>query len=216
MPVLRNPRHERFAQELAKGKKAEEAYRTAGFKPDRRNALKLHSSPEIIRRVGEILDKRETVDAKATEIAIQKLAITKERVLEELAKIGFANMLDYVTIGPDGDPFVDLSRLSHEQAAAVAEITVEDFKGGRGEGARDVRRVKFKLHDKKSALVDIGKHLGMFIERSEVGKPGDFSRLSEDELDDAIKDAAREVGITSFGEEVTARAGEAGGRRRTH
>src|SRR5262249_28053524 len=77
------------------------------------------------------------------------------------------NMDDYMTVGSDGDPFVDLSKLTREQAAAISEVTVEDFKDGRGEEARDVRRVKFKLLDKRAALVDIGKHLGMFKERVE-------------------------------------------------
>jgi hypothetical protein len=33
---------------------------------------------------------------------------------------------------------------------------------GRGENARAVKRVKFKLRDKRAALVDLGRHLGMF------------------------------------------------------
>ena len=44
----------------------------------------------------------------------------------------------------------------------LAEVTVEDFVDGRGEDARAVKRVKFKLHDKRAALVDLGRHLGMF------------------------------------------------------
>jgi phage terminase small subunit len=28
--------------------------------------------------------------------------------------------------------------------------------------------VKFKLADKRAALVDIGKHLGMFVDRTEI------------------------------------------------
>jgi phage terminase small subunit len=80
-------------------------------------------------------------------------------------------MQDYMKAGPDGDPYLDFSGLTREQAAALVEVTVEDFKDGRGEDARDVRRVKFKLADKKAALVDIGKHLGMFKERVELGGP---------------------------------------------
>jgi hypothetical protein len=34
--------------------------------------------------------------------------------------------------------------LTRDQAAALVEVTVEDFKDGRGENSRDVRRVKFK------------------------------------------------------------------------
>jgi phage terminase small subunit len=104
-------------------------------------------------RVAEILGK-----------AAAKAEVTIERVLSELALIGFANMQDYMRAGPDGDPYLDFSELTREQAAALVEVTVEDFKEGRGESARDVRRVKFKLADKKGALVDLGKHLGMFSE----------------------------------------------------
>jgi phage terminase small subunit len=95
--------------------------------------------------------------------------ITSDRVLNELAKIGFANMADYVQI-VGGEPVIDLSSMTRDQAAAINEVTVEDFKDGRGEDARDVRRVKFKLSDKRAALVDIGKHLGMFKDKDDDGK----------------------------------------------
>jgi phage terminase small subunit len=88
-------------------------------------------------------------------------------VLRELALIGFANMADYMRAGPDGDPYLDFSALTRDQAGALSEVTVEDFKEGRGENARDVRRVKFKLADKRAALVDLGKHLKLFTDRVE-------------------------------------------------
>jgi phage terminase small subunit len=97
----------------------------------------------------------------------ERTEITADRVLRELALIGFANMADYMSAGPDGDPFLDFSGLTRDQAAALAEVTVEDFKDGRGEDAREVRRIKFKLADKKGALVDIGRHLGMFKDKVE-------------------------------------------------
>lgn len=97
----------------------------------------------------------------------EKLEITADRVLAELALLGFANMQDYIRISPEGDPYTDFSSLTRAQAAAIAEVVVEDFKDGRGDDARDVRRVRFKMTDKRAALVDIGKHLGMFKERIE-------------------------------------------------
>lgn len=97
-----------------------------------------------------------------------KLEITQERVRDELAKIAFANMGDYIAITPDGDAYVDLSDLTPEQSAAIGEITVEDYKDGRGEDARDVRRVKFKLNDKKAALDSLMRHLGGFKDKVEV------------------------------------------------
>lgn len=122
----------------------------------------------------------------------ERIGVTAERVVEELAKIGFANMSDYMKVGEDGDPYLDFSGLTRDQAAALSEVTVEDFKDGRGEDARDVRRIKFKLHDKRAALVDLGKHLGMFKEKVEVSGPDggpiqteatfDLESLSDEEL----------------------------------
>lgn len=92
----------------------------------------------------------------------ERTGVTADAVIQELAKIGFANMQDYMRVGSNGDPYLDFSGLTRDQAAALVEVTVEDFKDGRGEEARDVRRVKFKLADKKGALVDLGRHLGLF------------------------------------------------------
>lgn len=118
--------------------------------------------------------------AEAQQERAERTEITADRVLEELGKIGFANMQDYIRVTPDGDAYIDLSKLTREQAAALSEVTVEDFTEGRGDDARDVRRVKVKLIDKRAALVDIGKHLGMFIERKEVtGKDGGPIEVAE-------------------------------------
>lgn len=165
MPALSNSRHELFAQEMAKGLSQSDAYIAAGYSastPDAAsaNAARLIGNDKVAARISELQSK---VAAKV----IEKIAITEVRVLEELALLGFANMQDYIRVGPDGDPYTDFSALTREQAAAIGEVTVEDFKDGRGASARDVRRVKFKISDKRAALVDIGKHLGMFKERVE-------------------------------------------------
>lgn len=45
------------------------------------------------------------------------------------------------------------------------------------------------------ALKLIGQHLGMFINRHEVGQPGDFARMTDDELDNSLAQTARELGL---------------------
>ena len=168
MTALKNPRHEMFAQEVAKGSGVAEAYATAGYKPNPGNARRLKLDKAVAKRIEALLDRRNYIDETATKRAVEKLSITKERILEELASIGFANMADYMTAGSDGDPYLDFSSLTRAQAAALSEVTVEDFKEGRGDNARDVRRIKFKLWDKKGALVDLGKYLGYFRDKVEV------------------------------------------------
>jgi hypothetical protein len=51
---LRNARHERFAQELAKGETADAAYAAAGFKANRGNAATLKANQSVRERVTEL------------------------------------------------------------------------------------------------------------------------------------------------------------------
>jgi hypothetical protein len=51
MTTLDNPRHERFAQELATGLPQATAYLRAGYRPDRRHASRLASNGDVQARV---------------------------------------------------------------------------------------------------------------------------------------------------------------------
>lgn len=57
MPVLRSAKHEAFAQAVATGKSATEAYEAAGFKPHRQNAARLMTNDDIVNRVAEIKNR---------------------------------------------------------------------------------------------------------------------------------------------------------------
>jgi phage terminase small subunit len=52
--------------------------------------------------------------------------------------------------------------LDRDRRAALEEVQVEHFVERRGEDARQVRKVKIKLHDKQSALDSLARRLGMF------------------------------------------------------
>jgi hypothetical protein len=58
--ALPNPRYEAFCQALAKGKGASEAYKKAGFLPNRGNASRLKAKESICRRLAELREARET------------------------------------------------------------------------------------------------------------------------------------------------------------
>ena len=73
MPVLKNARHETFAQGLAKGLTADEAYQKAGFKPNRGNAATLKANQSILDRVAEIQEK-----------AAAKAGVTIQSLTDEL------------------------------------------------------------------------------------------------------------------------------------
>lgn len=54
MPLLSDPKHEAFAQGLAKGMTADKAYQAAGYKPHRGNASTLRTNQSIQARVQEL------------------------------------------------------------------------------------------------------------------------------------------------------------------
>jgi hypothetical protein len=54
MAILPNPRHEKFAELLAQGKTAREAYVLCGYHDNRHNAARLKSSETVRRRVLEL------------------------------------------------------------------------------------------------------------------------------------------------------------------
>lgn len=194
MPILKNQRHELFCQEIAKGTGTTEAYEKAGYAPNPSNANTLRRKKPIQTRIAELFERRSNIEIRSEERAISKLAITKEAVLGELAKLAFANMADYMHVGDDGQPTLNFKDLTRDQAAALVEITVEEFKDGRSD-KREVRRVKFKLADKQKSLEALGKHLGLFIERHEVGGPGDFARMTDEELNEALREQAASLGF---------------------
>lgn len=73
MPVLSNPRHELFAQELARGRSASQAYVVAGYEENRGNATRLKADESVSARVTEL----QTAGA-------ERAVLTEEWVLSRL------------------------------------------------------------------------------------------------------------------------------------
>ena len=182
MPALKNPQQEMFALSIARGEQVAETYVKVypghGIKSPGLLAVKaskLHTRPHIQARIQEM-----------KEALAVRTNITRQRVLEELAKIGFASYGDFVKIDENGNATVDVKLLTKDQLAAISEMQVDTSKDGK-------QRVRVKLHDKRAALVDIGKHLGMFREKIEVSGPNggpiqtqnsiEVSLLAKDERD---------------------------------
>ncbi len=85
----------------------------------------------------------------------QRTEITQDRVLKELARIGFADLRKAVTWGEAGVVLVDSAKVDEDTALAVSEVS----QGPNG--------LKIKMHDKLAALEKIGRHLGMFKDGAE-------------------------------------------------
>lgn len=152
------PKQERFVQEYLKDLNATQAAIRAGYSA--KTAAVIGSENLTKPNIAEAIAAQQKALAEAN-------GVTVDKIVKELAKLGFANMADYMKATAGGDPYLDFSSLTRDQAAALVEVTVEDYTEGRGDDARDVKRVKFKLADKRASLVDLGRHLGMFKDKVE-------------------------------------------------
>lgn len=70
---LKNARHEKFAQELAKGKSQVEAYATAGYEPNESHASRLVANGKVADRVSELKGK-----------AAEKVVVTVADIAQQL------------------------------------------------------------------------------------------------------------------------------------
>jgi phage terminase small subunit len=146
-----NPRQQRFVEEYLIDLNGYRAAVRAGYaeKWARNIASRLLRRPEIAEAV-----------AKAKEERRERLRITADRVLAELARIAFADMGRMVVRGEKGLSLKDTSELSPDDLAAVAAIEVSaDGKG------------RVRLHSKLRALDAIARHLGLF-EKAAAEKHG--------------------------------------------
>lgn len=145
MTVLKNPKHELFAQEIAKGTPADKAYVKAGYKYDRKNASRLTANDHIRTRVDEIL----------TRVAVRTEA-TIAKTLEEMARLAFADVGQAVSWDGEKVTLKSSDDLPPEVRAAISEV--KQTKDG----------VAIKFHSKTAALDMLGKHFGLFKERLEI------------------------------------------------
>jgi len=142
MPVLKNPKHELFAQEVAQGKTVTEAYVLAGYRHNDGNASKLNTRPEIQDRIKEITGKA----ALRAEITIAKvlaeleearsLAIRIEQpapaVSASMGKAKVAGLLieKQEHSGPDGGPIETKALDDFEVAKRLAFLLAQGVRKG--------------------------------------------------------------------------------------
>lgn len=148
-------------------------------------ALRAGFSKKNPSAVGSIHLKKPNVQAALTE-ARQRLTdrthITQDRVLNELAKIGFADIRKVVAWGANPEQPVNLPPGVVAQQPATgeggrkypvellpSEMLDDDTAAAISEVSLTKQGVKVKMYDKRAALVDIGRHLGMFSQDAPKG-----------------------------------------------
>lgn len=130
-----------------------EAYELAGFK----------STGSVASAAATRLLKRVKVAAYMEELGKRQEARAERKsdeIVAELESMAFANIADYLSFGPTGITLKDSKDLTRQQLAAVSEVSQTDTQFG---GSK-----RFKLHDKRAALVDLGKRFGLFPNKQTI------------------------------------------------
>lgn len=155
-----NPRQRKFCQEYIKHFNGTKAYIDAGYSPGgaHTGASKLLNNTKVKRKIKELTAR---VERKALGL--------KERVIEELKAVAFAQLTDVVEWdeGAEGINLKASDRLSEIAKKGLAEISIKSERVGGRDKIQTVSH-KVRMHDKIKALEKLGKHLGMFNERVEL------------------------------------------------
>lgn len=117
-------------------------------------AIRAGYSPKTANRIGSQnlskVDVQTEIEKRRASLR-NKLEITQEKVIEELAAVAFANGTDFATITHNGlVRLTPTDEVPEEKKKAVASIKEGQY------------GTEIKLHDKVRALELLGKHLGVF------------------------------------------------------
>ena len=201
------PLRERFVLEYLVDLNPTAAAQRAGFtsKPEHTKGYQMLRIPEVREAVAQAMAER-----------ARRTAVTGDRVLLELAKIGFSDIRNFTAWrARPGEPqgrcegdqvaspgyelwIKDSDEIDDSTAGAISEV--RHYNGG---------GMRIKLHDKICALALMGRHVGMFGDRQQAYEKDrqriEDMRLTEkmsrvpkptrDKLKAAMRDIMGEVGI---------------------
>lgn len=105
-----------------------------------------------------------------------KLKITRERILEEYAKIAYSNLQDLYN---DDGTLKDISKIDRDIAASLSGVEFGQRKNVKDDGTVEYIPFIKKVEqiNKKSALDALSKHLGLFDKDSDRQLPVDLKTL---------------------------------------
>jgi len=150
-----NPKRERFVDEYLVDLNATQAAIRAGYSP----------------KCAEVQGTRLLRDARvkaAVRIgkgeALERVNLKADRVLRELARVGFS---DVRHLFKDDGTVIPLRELPPAVSASIASVEVVLKNAAAGDGVVD-RVLKIKLWDKNRALNDLARHFALLVDRVEV------------------------------------------------
>lgn len=101
---------------------------------------------------------RAAIVERINELAIAS-ELTVQRVIKEIANMAFSTVESFMTVGEDGQAYIDLNRATPEAMSAVKSIEVEET-GSLLERSHK-RKTKVVLHDKIAAIKMLVDYMGI-------------------------------------------------------
>jgi phage terminase small subunit len=162
---MTNHRKKVFVQEYLVSGNATQAALKAGYSPKtaRSQGQRLLTNVDIQTAIKNFQNKME-----------EKTTVTLERVVLELTKVAFSDIGEVMDVEDNNLRIKNLSELSSDVRAAIAEITETDTAFG--------KRRSIKLHSKLTALDMLMKHLGGYVTVQDL-----IDRLDEETLEKLTK-----------------------------
>jgi len=154
----------RFCEEYLVDLNATQAAIRAGYseKTARFIANENLTKPYIQSRIQKLMEDRS-----------RRTGVTQDKVIQELAKVAFADIFNYLKVENNQVEIFDTDSIPQEKLSAIAEIKQGTY------------GLSIKLHDKLKALELLGRHLGMFKDKVEISGQLDnnlFEGLTTEEL----------------------------------
>ncbi|HEV2546316.1 MAG TPA: terminase small subunit [Stellaceae bacterium] len=153
------PKQRRFVIEYLIDMNATQAALRAGYSKKNPKPIAwelLHKRPAVAEAISKELAARE-----------KRILISGDRVLQQLARIAFADVRELAQAGDDGVDVTSLKTLSDDLAAAIVELSVNG------------KTVRLKL-SRIEALKALARHLGLFDKKPNQEEPA--SQHDEDRL----------------------------------
>lgn len=170
-----NAKQRRFCEEYLIDLNATAAAKRAGY------------SERTAYSQGHDLLKKPEIQDRIQSLQLERAAstgITAERVLQELAKIGFSDVSDLLNLDGNALSVRAPSEIPKDARKAISSVKV------RKDANDESEIIEFKFWDKLSALEKLGKHLGMWTDKLELSGKLELTK-AEEMTDDQLQKIAR-------------------------
>lgn len=127
----------------------DEVAKRAGFGPNATRETLVGRARNILREPQVVYEI-----ARRRELAARRSGLTLERHLDELARVGYSDMADFLPVLEADDPVAAMRALPADSTAAVKRVNYTELPNG-------ARRIEISLWDKNDALKALASHLGM-------------------------------------------------------